>query len=147
MDELPTWESGTPAVLCVAGPHPIPVSTAVRAGGDRILLALGSRRETLRRLREDPRAAFCLLGRDLAFTAHGRASVLADTLQSADTVVAVELHVSEVQDHLADGRTEMLDGPRWRWRKESFAEAEQAVGAELQRLGREDGTGRESTGS
>ena len=29
---LPDWEVGTPAVLIVAGPHAIPVSTAVRRG-------------------------------------------------------------------------------------------------------------------
>ena len=60
---LPTWPPGTPAVLCVAGPHAIPVSSYVRAGDDRILLALGSRRETLARLRADPGAAFCVLAR------------------------------------------------------------------------------------
>jgi hypothetical protein len=39
-----------------------------------------------------------------------------------------------VQDHLADGRTKMLDGARWRWCDESFADAEEAIVAELKRL-------------
>jgi hypothetical protein len=135
MDELPRWERGTPAVLCISGPHAIPVSTAVRSGDDRIALALGRGRDSLRRLREDPRAALCLLGAGVAFTAHGRAAVVAERLEAADTVVAVELRVERVQDHLADGRTEMLDGARWRWRKEGLAEAEEAIVAELERLG------------
>jgi Pyridoxamine 5'-phosphate oxidase len=134
VQQLPHWEQGTPAVLCAAGPHPIPVSTAVPAGDDRILLALGSEREALRRLRADPRAALCVLGRGVAFTAHGAARVIAEELEAADTVVAVELSVERVQDHLADGRTEMLDGARWRWREERFADAEDTIVAELLRL-------------
>jgi hypothetical protein len=131
---LPHWERGTPGVLCVDGPHPIPVSTAVRAGDAQILLALASGRETLRRLRDDPRAALCVLGQGVAFTAHGRARVVAEELEAAETVVAVELEVERVQDHLADGRTQMLDGARWRWCDERFAEAEDAIVEELERL-------------
>jgi hypothetical protein len=134
VERLPHWERGTPAVLCTAGPHPIPVSTAVRVGDDRVLFALGSEREALRRLRADPRAALCVLGRGVAFTAHGQARVIAEELEAAETVVTVELRVERVQDHLADGRTEMLDGARWRWRDERFAEAEEAIVAELRRL-------------
>ena len=92
------------------GPHPIPVSTAVRAGDRRIVMALGRRREALRRLRDDPTAALCLMGEGAAFTAFGRAAVVAEELEAADTVVAVALEVEEIQDHLADGRTEILDG-------------------------------------
>jgi hypothetical protein len=132
---LPHWEHGTPSVLCVHGPHPIPVSTAVRAGDAQILLALASGRETLRRLRDDPGAALCVLGKGVAFTAHGHARVVAEALEAAETVVAVELDVERVQDHLADGRTQMLDGARWRWREERFAQAEDAIVEELERIG------------
>jgi hypothetical protein len=135
MEELPRWERGTPAVLCVAGPHAIPVSTAVRAGDRLVMLALGRERETLRRLRQDPRIALCVMGEGLAFTAHGRARVAAEELEAADTVVAVELRVERVQDHLADGRTEMLDGARWRWTDEGLGDAERAIVAELGRIG------------
>jgi hypothetical protein len=121
-------------VLCVAGPHAIPVSTCVRAGGDRVLLALGRRRETLRRLREDPSAALCVLGDGVAFTAHGEAGVVAEELEAADTAVAVELRVKRIQDHLADGRTEVLDGPRWRWTDARFERAQAEIVAELERL-------------
>jgi hypothetical protein len=136
MDELPHWERGTPAVLCVAGPHAIPVSTAVRGAADRVLFALGRERETLRRLREDGRTALLVMGKGLAFTAHGWATVVAEELESADTVVGVELHVVRLQDHLADGRTEILDGARWRWTREGLAETEEAIVAELDRLSR-----------
>jgi hypothetical protein len=131
---LPEWEQGSPAVLCAVGPHPIPVSTAVRAAGDRLLVALGAGRETLARLREDPRAALCMLGRGVAFTAHGRAGVVRERLEAAPGVVAVELRVERVQDHLADGRTEILDGARWRWRDERAAESEPRIVAELERI-------------
>jgi hypothetical protein len=136
MSSLPSWRRGTPAVLCVAGPHAIPVSTAVRVGDRRIMLALGRGRETLGRLRSDPLAALCLLGEGVAFTAHGQATVVAEELESADTVVAVELAVERVQDHLADGRTEILDGARWRWLDRQSAESEPAIVAELERLRR-----------
>ncbi len=134
MNELPSWPGGTAGVLCASGPHPIPVSTAVRAGSDRLLLALGGERETLARLRGDPRAAFCLLGPGLAFTAHGSARVVRDRLRCAEGVSAVELQVERVQDHLADGRTDVLDGPRWRWREERFQESERAIVDELEGL-------------
>ena len=134
MNELPEWEQGTPAVLCVAGPHPIPVTTPVRAGPHRVLLALGRRRETLERLRVDPRVAFLVMGAEVAFTAHCRAVVIAEELEATDTVVAVELTVERLQDHLADGRTEMVDGPRWRWCNGPDGEAEDAIIAELKAL-------------
>jgi hypothetical protein len=70
----------------------------------------------------------------LAFTVHGRARVLAEELEAADTVVAVEVAVDRIQNHLADGRTEMLDGARWRWCAEEDGEAEDAIMAELGRL-------------
>ena len=134
MDALPHWEQGTPAILCVAGPHAIPISTAVRAGDERVLMALGRGRETLRRLRDDSRAALCVLGEGMAFTAHGRACVAAEQLAASDRVVAVALDVEGVQDHLADGRTQTLDGARWRWVDEQLGAAEERIVAELSGL-------------
>ena len=130
---LPHWSQGTPAVLCVSGPHAIPVSTAVRLGDSRLAFALGRGRETLTRLRNEPRAAFCLLGANLAFTAHGTAAVVREPLEAAP-VVGVELQVESVQDHLADGRTEMLDGARWRWLDRKAAVSDPAIEAELASL-------------
>ncbi len=131
---LPEWERGTPAVLCATGPHAIPVSTAVRVADDVVRFALGRRREMLRRLREDPSAALLVMGEGLAFSAYGTAAVVAEELEVADTVVAVELRVERVQDHLADGRTEMVDGARWRWTDEQLADSEPEIWAELERL-------------
>ncbi len=135
MARLPEWEDGSAGVLCVAGPHAIPVSTAVRVTGDRIVLALGGRREVLARLRSEPAAAFCLLAEGLAFTAHGQARVLSEALESVPSIVAVELLVDRVQDHLADGRTEMLSAPGWRWLDEKAARSDPEIRAELRRLG------------
>jgi hypothetical protein len=123
-------------VLCVAGPHAIPVSTAVRAGAERLLFALGSRRETLTRLRAEPTVAYCLLGEGVAFTALGEARVLAEELESAP-VAGVELRVTSVQDHLMEGRTELLDGARWRFSSQRDVDADAAIVAELTRLARD----------
>lgn len=127
---LPEWDRGTPAVLIAAGPHAIPVSTAVRRGDARVVFALGRRRTTLARLREEPQAALCVLARGVAFTAYGRATVVRERLEAAP-VVGVELRVERVQDHLADGRTEMLDGARYAWRDDAAAEAEPLIVGEL----------------
>jgi hypothetical protein len=131
---LPTWPAGTPAVLCVTGPHAIPVSSYVRAGDARILVALGARRETLARLRGDPQVAFCLLGEGVAFTAHCRASVVRESMRAAAGNTAVELHVERVQDHLIDGRTEVLDGAPWRWTDREAADLQPAILKELEEL-------------
>jgi len=128
---LPTWPSGTPAVLCVTGPHAIPVSSYVRAADDRIVVALGARRETLARLREDTSVAFCVLGEGVAFTAHCRASVARESLDAAPANAAVALVVERVQDHLADGRTQMLDGAPWRWVDDEAAALQPLILAEL----------------
>ena len=134
MDELPQWEEGTPAIVCVAGPHAIPVSTAMRVSSGVARFALGGGRETLKRLRDDPAIALCVLGEGIAVTAYGQASVVREGLESAPDVVAVELRVERVQDHLADGRTEMVDGARWRWCDPGMADSEPRIRSELLRL-------------
>ena len=117
----------------MAGPHAIPVSSYVRAGEDRIVVALGGRRDTLRRLHSDPAAAFCVLGKGVAFTAYCKTSVLGP-LEAAPSNVAVELAVDEVQDHLADRRTEILDGAAWRWTDDEAAAMQPRILAELEAL-------------
>jgi hypothetical protein len=117
VDELPQWTPGTVAVLATAGdpPHAIPVSTAMRAGPRRVLMALALRRGSLARLRRDPRAALTVLAAgDVAFTAHGRASVVQEPMAVADGVAAVALHVDDLQDH-GTPRYVVEDGVRWRW--------------------------------
>jgi hypothetical protein len=132
-NDLPVWEHGTPGILCTHGPHAIPVSTAIRAGEHRIVLALSRRRESLALLREHPRVAFCLLGRDLAFTAHGSASVAREELDSAAHVAAIAIEVDRVQDH-CDPRTQMLDGARWRHTTDEAEQSSKAIAAELAEL-------------
>jgi hypothetical protein len=134
VDELPEWEQGTVGVLSVHGPHAIPISTATRASGDRLVFALGGRRDTLDRLRAEPAATFTLLAEGLAFTAHGFVSILREEMRCSPAVAALELRVRHVQDHLADARTEMLSAPAWRWSDERAAEADENVRAELAEL-------------
>ena len=86
MDELPDWPVGTVAILSTGGgaPHGIPVSTALRAGPRTVLLALALRRESLARLRTDPRCALTILdGRDLAFTAHAHAEIVQEPMAAS----------------------------------------------------------------
>jgi flavin reductase (DIM6/NTAB) family NADH-FMN oxidoreductase RutF len=115
MDQLPEWPAGTVAVLSTGAgdgvPHAIPVSTAVRRGPRELVLALSLRRESLARLREDPRCAVTILAaRDLAFTAIGRGEVEAEEGRIAIVRVAVEA----IQDHM-QATFAIDDGVQWRW--------------------------------
>ena len=119
-------------ILVVSGPHAIPVSSYVRDGDERILLALGSRRETLARLRADPAVAFSVVAQGVAFTAHCTAAIVRESMEVAPANTAVELRVERVQDHLADGRTEIVDGARWRWADAEAAALQPEILAELE---------------
>jgi hypothetical protein len=117
LDELPAWAPGTVAVLSTAGGpvHAIPVSTGVRAGPRLLVIALARRRESLARLREDPRCALTLLaGGDVACTAHARAEIVQEPMEVSELVAAVALHVDEIQDH-RQPRFAIDDGVRWHW--------------------------------
>jgi hypothetical protein len=131
---LPEWEPGTAAVLAVRGPHAIPVSTAVRLGDERIAFALARRRATLERLREDPSAALIVFAPGSAFSAYGRVRVVREQLGASDRVVALELRVERVQDHLEGARTEIIDGVRWRWTEDEAAATDSRIRDELARL-------------
>ena len=134
MTALPEWPPGTVAVLSTAGgaPHAIPVSTAVRAGDAAILLALAARRESLARLRADPRCALTVMAEGVAFTAHGTAEVLAPV--SGESVLGVRLRVEAVQDH-GGPQFAIEAGVRWRWTEEAAAARDREVRAALSRLG------------
>jgi hypothetical protein len=133
---LPDWPPGTVAILATAGdPHAIPVSTILREGPESLLLALGRRRESLRRLREDPRCAVAIIAPDVAITVHGRAEIAADPLEPPGRVVAVRVHVESIQDH--DRPTFAIeDGVRWRWTAPEDEAADAAVRAALLALSR-----------
>jgi hypothetical protein len=125
---LPDWPAGTVAVLSTgAGPaHAIPVSTAVRSGPATIHFALGLRRESLARLREDPRCALTVLAAGVAVTALGTATVVEGT----DRVAFLRLDVEVVQDH--DQPTfEIEAGVRWRWTDGDAAHADAEIRAAL----------------
>ena len=64
MTELPDWAPARSASSRrgAGAPHAIPVSTGVRAGPRRVLIALALRRESLARLREEPRCALTIMG-------------------------------------------------------------------------------------
>jgi hypothetical protein len=133
---LPNWEEGTVAVLSTGGgaPHAIPVSTAVRAGPRRILLALALRRGSLARLREDPRAALTLLAAgDVAVTAHCRATIVQEPMAASDRVAAVALDVVEVQDH-GQPRFVIESGVGWRWTDPEAAGQDALIRAALRDL-------------
>jgi hypothetical protein len=126
---LPEWPEGTVAVLSTAGPHAIPVSTAVRSGPATIHLALGLRRESLARLREDPRCALTVLAAGVAVTAHATATVVEEN----DRVAFLRLDVESVQDH--DQPTFALtDGVRWHWIDDDAEAGDAEVRATLRRL-------------
>src|SRR4051812_20590467 len=130
---LPEWPSGTVTVLATGGgaPHAIPVSAAIRAAPVVALLGLARSRESLARLRIEPRAALVVLAADdVAFTAHGRAGVLDEV---AEGVVAVRLDVERVQDH---GQPTFLieDGVRWRWTDDAAAARDAEVRRALRAL-------------
>jgi len=131
MDELPQWDAGTAAVLSVSGPHAIPVSTAVRLAHDRVAFALGRRRDTLQRLREDPAAAICVFAPRVCFSAYGQVRVVREEMRSSPHVAALELRVERLQDHLAGARTEIVDAVRWRWTEDDAADADAGVRDEL----------------
>src|SRR3954463_656456 len=128
MDELPDWEPGTVCVLSTGGgaPHAIPVSTAVRAGERRVLLALAARRESLARLRADPRCALTIVAADVAVTAHATATVVAEGLDVASDVAAVALDVHAIDDH-DQPRFAIDDGVRWRWTDADARERDAAI--------------------
>jgi flavin reductase (DIM6/NTAB) family NADH-FMN oxidoreductase RutF len=137
MNELPEWEPGTVCVLTTGGgaPHAIPVSTALRAGPRRVLLALAPRRETLARLRREPRCALTIMAAGVACTAHARAEIVHESLPGAEAVAAVALEVEAIQDHMQP-RFAIAAGVVWEWTDEDARAGDAAVRAALAELAR-----------
>ena len=135
MDALPEWEEGAVAILSTIGdePHAIPVSTAVRAGPRRVLLALALRRRSLALLRARPRVALTIVTRGVAITAHCRAAVVEDPMSVSDRVAAVALEVESIQDH-DQPRFVIEEGARWRWVDDDARAADATIRAGLQAL-------------
>jgi hypothetical protein len=120
-------------VLCTSGdePHAIPVSTALRAGPDRILIALADSRESLRRLRADSNVAITIQATGVSCTALGTAAALDEPF--VEGMTAVEIVVARVQYH---GRpTFALEGGvSWRWTDEAARARDAEVRSALSRL-------------
>jgi flavin reductase (DIM6/NTAB) family NADH-FMN oxidoreductase RutF len=138
MTELPDWAPGTVCVLATGGgaPHAIPVSTAVRAGPRRVLLALAARRETLARLRREPRCALTVMAAgDIACTIHARAEVVEESLPGADRVAAVSLEVEDIQDHMQP-HFAITAGVAWDWTDEDARAGDATVRGALAELAR-----------
>jgi Pyridoxamine 5'-phosphate oxidase len=130
---LPDWPAGTVAVLVTVGaePHAIPVSAVLRAGDDRILIGLAQGRESLKRLRAEPRVAVAVLAEGVALTARGHARVLEAAL--TDGVSAVEVTVQSVDDHLRP--TFSLEaGVSWHWTEAAAQARDDEVRRALTRL-------------
>jgi tellurite resistance protein len=129
---LPDWPPGTVAILVTAGvsPHAIPVSALLRCDEHRVLIGLGDRRESLRRLRDDPRVTLVVVARAVAVSIDGSARVLPDDLVEGVVVVVVE--VTGVQDH-ARASFELEAGVRWRWTDAAARDRDAEVRAALQR--------------
>jgi hypothetical protein len=132
MDALPEWEDGTVAILSTGAgpPHAIPVSTCVRGGPRTVLLALAQRRDSLARLREDPRCALTIVAAGTAITAHAHATI-ANALN--DQVVAVRLDVEEIQDH-GQPTFAIDEGVCWHWLDDEARERDAKLRAALQAL-------------
>lgn len=128
--KLPDWPAGTVTFLATGGegaPHVIPVSAALRVGDARVVLALAPRRESLARLREKPRVSLVILAAgNVALTADGLASVVAEPLPGAENVVGVSLAVDRVQEH-GNRHFEITDGVQWHWSDEESVERDAAV--------------------
>jgi Pyridoxamine 5'-phosphate oxidase len=129
---LPEWPAGTVLVLVTAGdPHAIPVSAAVRVDARRALIALARGRQSLARLRADPRVALAILSKGVAVTASGRATVLSEDLVPG--VAGVEIAVERVQNHDRP-EFEIESGVRWRWVDDAAEARDAQVVAALGRL-------------
>jgi hypothetical protein len=131
---LPDWPDRSVLILVTGGaePHAIPVSAAVRAGSQRMLLGLARGRESLERLRAVPRVAVVIVGHeDVAVTAYGEATVVREEL--VEGVAAVEVVVGRVQDH--NRSTFVIEsGVGWRWTDSEAQARDDEVRAALVRL-------------
>jgi hypothetical protein len=132
--DLPQWPKGTVVILVTGGGdlHAIPVSAAVRAGPRRALLGLAHSRDSLARLRRDPRVALSITAAPgIAVTAYGSARVLDERL--TDAVAAIEVTVDRVQDH--DRPTFLIEaGVAWRWLDDEAQRRDDETRAALSRL-------------
>ena len=133
---LVRWPSGTVVSLATVGgdgPHVIPVSAAVVAPPRMIVVGLAEVRGSLERLRARPQVAVLALAPgDVAYTAHGTATIL-DREPVADGVVAVRIDVESIQDHRRPTFT--IDAALgWHWTDETARARDALVRHALERI-------------
>ncbi len=75
-----------------------------------------------------------MLAEGLAFTAKGEGRVVQEGVEAAPALVVVELAVTEVVDHLADGRTAMDARGRVALARRQGRRSDPLIRAELQAL-------------
>jgi hypothetical protein len=126
-------------ILATGGTHPhaIPVSAAVPAGAERVLIGLAAGRGSLARLRANPQVALAVLCQGEAFTVEGHARVVEEALVDGG-VVAVEIEVERVQDH-RQPTFEVQSGITWRWTDPDAATRDVEVRNALEVLARPEG--------
>jgi hypothetical protein len=101
-----------------------------------VLLALATRRETLARLRREPRCALTVMaGGDVACTIHARAEIVEEALPGAESVAAVSLEVDDIQDHMQP-RFVIRAGVVWDWTDDDARAGDAAVRGALAELAR-----------
>ena len=92
------------------------------------------RRESLARVREDPRCALTIMaGGDVAFTAHGRATIVEEPMAISDRVAAIRIDVEAIQNHGQDD-FEIDDGVRWHWTDPRAEQRDVEIRAALSRI-------------
>ena len=129
VDPGPAPVESTVTVPSGAGaPHAIPVSAAIRRGPRELALALALRRESLVRLREDPRCAVTVLADGLAITVHGRAVIE----RELERIAVVRVDVDSIQDH-SSPRFEIDAGVRWHWTSDEAAQGDAETRSALSR--------------
>ena len=98
------------------------------------MFALALRRESLARLRQDPRCALTIMaGGDLAFTAHGPATIVEEPMAVSDRVTAIRVDVEEIQNHGQDA-FKIDDGVHWHWTDPESEKRDADIGAALSQI-------------
>ena len=101
-----------------------------------MLLALAARRETLARLRREPRCALTVMAAgDVACTIHARGEIVAESLPGAEGVAAVSLEVDAIQDHMQP-RFAITAGVAWDWTDDEARASDADVRGALEELAR-----------
>ena len=105
------------------------MSTALRAGPQTVLLALGPSRGSLARLREDPRCALVVIAEGVAVTLRGRATEVGE----AAGTVAIRLDV-EPSTTTRSRRSRSTPACSWRWTDPDAERRDAEVRAALAQL-------------